>query len=500
MKKTIIKTGVAVVMGLSLSACGNSFLNTPMYNAVDIDDGINDVTTVEYALNGAYAYLRQYQSAGNYSSLLGDYSSDIVYNGLEMGTHATDMYQFIYTETTGTLSSIWSYDYKVIDLAARVIQACERLLPEASLADAKDLQMYEAEARTLRAYATLMLTNIFGHQVMVDGTSYANELGIVIVEKPVQAYEHIERNTVGECYNQILNDLNTAISLFEKGGNRGNMYYLSPQATYGLLARANMYLENWSAAAQAAQNAINLSGIKTLTYDPVDYKALFDGGKSNVESMFALAINSIDNNGTNSAGQFFNNYGYSLSPYLNSLYGPEDCRRAILAFKNDNADGEPLPWWVDKNPFNGGKFGYFGGTNVTYATNYLVNAPEMFLIQAEAYAKMNQMGPALDALLVVAKRNNEITSTDDLPSTMQGFMEFLYDERARELFQEGFRLWDLRRWNISCNLDAIGAPAIMFYYNNQKVGDLVFPIPANEVNSGFGVVQNANWSNSKPKQ
>ena len=499
MKKTIIKTGVTLFMGISLYSCGNSFLDTPIYNAVDIDDGINDVSTVEYALNGTYAYLRQYQSAGNYSSLLGDYASDIVYNGLEMGTHATDMYQFIYTETTGTLSSIWSYDYKVIDLAARVIQACERLMPDATPADQADLSMFEAEARTLRAYATLMLTNIYGHQVKVSGQSYENEMGVVIVNSPVQAYEHIERSTVGECYSQILNDLNTAISLFDKGGDRGNMYYLSPQATYGLLARTQLYLENWSEAAAAAQRAIQISGITTLTYDPVEYKALYNGGKSNVESMFALAINNIDNNGTNSAGQFFNNYGYSLSPYLNSLYAETDCRRAILGFTGVGDDGEPLPWWVDKNPFNGGKYGYFGGSNVTYATNYLVNAPEMFLIQAEAYAHLNQLSQAQESLLVVAKRNNAITSVGDLPSSTQGIIEFLYEERARELFQEGFRLWDLRRWNVACNLDAIAAPEIMFVYNNQRVGDLVFPVPANEVNSGFGVVQNPNWSSSKPK-
>ena len=499
MKKTFIKTGSALILAIALSGCGNSFLDTPMYDAVDVADGLNDPSTVGYALNGAYNYLYNYRAAGNYSSLIGDYASDIVFNGLEMGTHGTDIYQFIYTETTSTLTAIWNYDYKVIDLAARVIQACERLIPESAPADAEELKMYEAEALALRAYSSLMLVNVFGHQVMVNGQSYANDLGIVIVDTPVQAYEHIERSTVGEVYQQIVKDLTTSVNLFEQVGDRGNLFYLSTQAAYGLLARTQLYLENWTEAAQAAQRAIQISGINTLTYDPVDYKALYNGGKSNVESMFALAINNIDNNGTNSAGQFFNSYGYSLSPYLNSLYAETDCRRAILGFTGkDDETGEPLPWWSNKNPFNGGKFGYFSGTNVTYATNYLINAPEMFLIQAEAYAHLNQVAQAQENLLVVAKRNNAITSTADLPSTAQGIIEFLYEERARELFQEGFRLWDLRRWNIDCNLDAIAAPDIRFAYTNQRVGNLVFPIPADEVNAGFGVVQNSNWSSSKP--
>lgn len=499
MKKTIIKTGTAFLASLMLAGCGNSFLNTEMYDAVDVDNGLNDVSTVGYALNGAYSYLLAYQSAGNYSSLIGDYCSDLVFNGLEMGTHFTDLYQFIYTDTNGNFSSIWNYDYKVIDLAARVIEACERLLPDANPAETEELEMYEAEARTLRAYANLMLVNVFGHQVMVNGHSYGNEMGIVIVDTPVQAYEHIERNTVGETYNQILLDLETAINLFSKSGSRGNVYYLSEEAAYGLLARTNMYLENWGAAAQAAQKAIEISGITTLTYNAEDYKALYDGGKSNNESMFALAVSSTQNNGTNSAGQFFTNYGFSLSPYLFSLYAPTDCRISIFGFTDD--DSEEPEWWGQKIPFNGGKFGYFGGSpvNPTYATNYLINAPEMFLIQAEAYANMNQLTQALDALLVVAKRNNAITSTADLPSSQSGILEFLHDERARELFQEGFRLWDLRRWNTPANLDAINAPEIKFTYTNQQLGNLVFPIPANEVNAGFGVVQNPDWSSSIPK-
>ena len=493
MKKLTIKTGVAIMTVFVMSGCGNSFLDTPIYNAVDIDKGLNDVQTVGYALNGTYAYLLQYQSAGNYSSLIGDYASDIVYNGLGMGSHGTELYQFTYTDNYGALTSIWSYDYKVIDESSRVIQACTHLIPNATPAELETLQMYEAEARTLRAYANLMLTNTFGHQVKVSGQDYSNELGIVLVETPVQAYEHVERSTVGECYTQILSDLNAAVALFEKSGSRGNLYYLSPQATYGLLARTYMYLEDWTNAVNSAQKALQLSGISTLTYNAEDYKALYNGGKSNVESMFALAISNTQNNGSDSAGNFFANYGYSLSPYLYSLYSPNDCRLSIMGFE-DNDD-----WWGTKTAFNGGKFGFFGGATVAYANNYLINAPEMFLIQAEAYAQQNQLSQAQQALLVVAKRNNDITSTNDLPSTKEGIMSFLYEERARELFQEGFRLWDLRRWNINCNLYAYGAPEVLFSYNNQKMGDFVFPIPSNEVNAGFGVVQNPNWSASKPK-
>lgn len=73
----------------------------------------------------------------------------------------------------------------------------------------------------------------------------------------------------------------------------------------------------------------------------------------------------------------------------------------------------------------------------------------MFLIIAEANLKSTNgtVANAQKALLTVAKRNAAITSVADLPTTANELMSFIKEERARELFQEGMRLWDLRRWD-----------------------------------------------------
>lgn len=494
MKTKKIYIALALTATMFISGCGDSFLDTPQYDAVDLDKGLTDASSISYALNGTYNRLLGYGSAGNYATLIGDYGSDIVYNGGGFGSHITTIYQFSYSDTEGCFNSIWDNNYKVADNAARVIQACERLLSEDNERDAAKIRMYEAEARCLRAFVSLQLANIFCHQVMVDGSDYSSEPGIVIIDNPIQAYEHVKRSTVGETYQQIIGDLQKAITLFDEAGDRGNLYYFSKKAAYGVLARTYLYLEKWEEAAAAANNSLKEAGITSLVYDADQYKALYNGGKSNTESMFALAISEIDNNGENSAGNFFSNYGYSVSPYLYGLYGSEDCRKTIFGFKNN------APWWGMTSIFNGGKFGDFGESspNPKVATNYLVNAPEMFLIEAEAYTKLNKIADARQALLVVAKRNNAITSADDLPASAEGLMQFIYEERARELIQEGFRLWDLRRWNIPANLFAYRAPNIMYRYTDKRLGNLVFPIPAGEVNAGFGVEQNENWNETMP--
>lgn len=147
----------------------------------------------------------------------------------------------------------------------------------------------------------------------------------------------------------------------------------------------------------------------------------------------------------------------------------------------------------------GGKF-YFGGGNTAYATNYIVNVPEMYLIIAEANLRGTtvDLNAAKEALFKVAKRNSAIT-VDDLGSTKDEVFAFLKNERARELFQEGFRLYDLRRWDEKADVYADNLDDVSYKFTNFAISEFCYPIPASEVNAGFGVEQTADWSNFLPK-
>lgn len=123
----------------------------------------------------------------------------------------------------------------------------------------------------------------------------------------------------------------------------------------------------------------------------------------------------------------------------------------------------------------------------------------MYLIIAESYIKKNDVAKAQEALLPVAKRNTAIATTADLPSTAADLYTFLKDERARELFQEGLRLYDLRRWGDPAQVEAYNAPKILFRSNNFNISEFVFPIPNNEINANFGVTQNEGWASNLPK-
>ena len=491
MKNIFIKAMAGLILAASATACGDKFLDTKIYNGIDLDTGLNSVENIGNALNGCYYRFFQYYFAGNYSTVIGDVASDLTYIHGNTG-HFKTIFNFTYQATDSYLTYIWNYGYKVIDNSSRVIKACNELSEDATASEKEELDLYKAEALCLRAYATLSLTNIFGHQIKVNGQDFSNELGVVVVDEPIEAYAEVERSTVGGCYTAIVKDLTTAIALFDAVGDRQDLYVFGKAAAYGLLARTYTYMENWSDARQAAADAIAESGITSLTYNPAAYKALYNTASSNNESMFALAITPSDNWSANSAGTLFTTYGLSPSPYLLSLYSADDCRRSIIIFNIDENDNIR---------YAGGKFGAYAYGNAAYATNYLINAPEMFLIQAEAYLNdgAGNITEAQKALFVVAHRNPDIAAVTDLPSDVAGLKTFIQDERARELFQEGLRLWDLRRWNKTTGLSATEYPAIKWLIQPTQVGNFVYPIPEAEINAGFGVVQTPGWSDVRPK-
>lgn len=503
MKNIFIKALAGVMLTVGATGCGDKFLDTKIYDAVDLETGLSTPSSLGYALNGVYTRLYYYYFAGNYATTMGDLASDITYwNGKT--SHQNASYEFTYLDTYYGFNYIWNYGYKVADNAARIIKAGNELLPEANADEAAEINLYMAESYALRAYATFVLTNTFGHQVKVDGQDYSSMPGVVIVDEPIQAFSEVSRSTVGECYTAVLNDLDASLRAFDAAGTYNtSIISFNPASVYGLMARVKLYLEDYSGAKDAAKTALQLKGISSLAYTAADYAKLYSTELSNSESLFALAIDDSNNWSANSCGTLFTTYCYGPSPYLVSLYGENDVRMSIMYWTNPGGDayeeyGAITPY------FGGGKFGTgsfnaVNGGNPANQTNYLINAPEMFLIQAEADAKLGNLTDAQSELLVVAKRNADITSVADLPADAAGLMSFIQDERARELFQEGHRFWDLRRWNITTNLSAYDAPNINYAIKNVKVGDVVFPIPADEINAGFGVAQNEGWAATRPQ-
>ena len=93
--------------------------------------------------------------------------------------------------------------------------------------------------------------------------------------------------------------------------------------------------------------------------------------------MFALAITNTTNWSANSYGTLWSTYNFSPSPKLISMYATNDCRKILI-------DGRDKLLQNSEPVYTGGKIAHFSSGNPARGTNYIVNAPEMYLIKAEA--------------------------------------------------------------------------------------------------------------------
>ena len=76
---------------------------------------------------------------------------------------------------------------------------------------------------------------------------------------------------------------------------------------------------------------------------------------------------------------------------------------------------------------------------------------EQYLIRAEAYCRCDNPNYAKATNDTTALRQYRYTSGGNINLTKDNFIEQIANERVRELYMEGFRLNDLKRWGTLYN-------------------------------------------------
>lgn len=106
---------------------------------------------------------------------------------------------------------------------------------------------------------------------------------------------------------------------------------------------------------------------------------------------------------------------------------------------------------------------------------------------AEAYYKSGRAEEAKKALFFVAQRDEDVKAKGSISAEGDDLFKLIEMERVKELVAEGFNFYDMRRWGSKIEKGKQGV---------FDLGNFALPIPADEINSGFGVVQNPKnlWS------
>lgn len=378
---------------------------------------------------------------------------------LNVATFYAITYEATYTPGTANNQFHWETLYSLINRANLIIEGVTKAAQDGVITDAKAKE-YEGEARFLRALAHHELLIHFARPY--KHTADASHLGVpyrtiaVNTSSAVEAASAQGRNTVKECYDLILADLNFAEqNLPETRDGSKKLTRATAGAAIALKTRIYLHMGDYANVITEG-NKLRLKNTYSLTAAP---EGVFANNAGNSETIFAVENAATDNAGVNGALPVM----YSVSP-----------GRSLVAISPILFNS---PWWVagdlrrsQLTKDNGRAVFSNKYRNITTQDDYnqILRWSEVLLNMAEAYARTDKPAEALEALNLV--RNRAVTDLL-LQYTALSFplkndlIEAILWERRIEFAGEGRRWSDIHRLANDPDFSTGGIPAKVRYNN-----------------------------------
>jgi hypothetical protein len=341
----------------------------------------------------------------------------------------------------------------------------------------------------LRAFGYFNLVQLYGKRY--DATAKPNaQLGVPLVLEPTT--EGKPRNTVEEVYAQINKDLAAAAALLTT--SRLNKSHINLSVVKGLQARVALVQQDWANAAKFAAEA-------RAGYVPMTATMYQDGFQDIANSEWMWGFDHLEDQ-----TEYFGGYHSYISCNYNStvirtypkvinslLYKqiPATDVRAKMWVETPTAANSIVPPGGVRPKFLNQKF-RLPGTPSTSAMGDVpyMRAAEMYLIEAEAKARLNDVAGASQVLfdLVKTRDASYVKST----KTGVALIDEILVQRRVELWGEGHRFLDLKRTNAALNRNGTNAIASVALLFDVPAGDVrwEFLIPRREINANPSIVQN----------
>jgi starch-binding outer membrane protein, SusD/RagB family len=289
----------------------------------------------------------------------------------------------------------------------------------------------------------------------------------LILENNTEMYP--SRASVSQIYTQAQTDLEKAAGLL----NLSEDFFANKYAALGVLSRLYLTKEMWTEAANAASEVIE-SGIYSLSKTPF---AAFNHTNNQPEDVFTFKQNNDDNwgslNGTGNDGMsaFYASTNvtgrsdFAINEMVFNMYEPGDLRGKVqLDLVEDVSDAADIYCMFYNGFINTSSGGIFCAKWLTFDRNMpFVRLAEMYLTRAEAnFNNGTTIGdsPVND---IKAIRDRAGVSTPDVID-----LNFIRQERVRELIFEGFRLHDYKRWKWSVGELSYDSPRLVFPISQRE--------------------------------
>lgn len=448
-KKLKMKKLIYIIIAISFFGCKKSFLEqAPNGNSISANTYYNSISEVEGATFVQYTFIdyNDWWQTQWWRSVSGEAASDNAWIGVNGGQGtAVQAAHYTLNAENDRVEAHWIMTYKAIFGFNATIEGIEK-----STVDATVKSRCIAELKFLRAFMYWDLVRNWGDVPLITKTL-----------SPAQ--NDYGRTSAAEVYNFIKADLTAAIGVLPRKSeySTSNKFRISKGAVQALLAKIQLYTENWAEASSLADQVIN-SGDYSLEpeFGSIWSMTNYNGRESIFETQFQFSVQypTIGNFfPTTSMSPAESGWGYFTpsSDLENAFKSEGDSTRLNWTIMRHNfpVAGDPAVTRFDARPsseksarFNrkvyipraertaGGRF----SKDVIH-----LRLADVYLIKAEAAAMLSQTNPALAALKVIRDR---VGLTTNMSLTGWTLIDAVRKERRLEMALEGDRLYDLRRW------------------------------------------------------
>nr|WP_314835296.1 RagB/SusD family nutrient uptake outer membrane protein [uncultured Flavobacterium sp.] len=425
------------------SGCSNDYLDVDQTESIstkDIELFNNDAGAATF-VTAIYSKFLDWNMTSFSWIGLSSIASDDADKGSSPGDTGSDkdlMDALTYNASTPSTSEIFAANYEGINRCNQALS----IIPQLDKADPALRARLLGEAKFLRAFMYFTLVKTYGGVPIIDHLPNPSSEEDRVMQ--------LTRKSSEEVYAYIENDLNDAIAALPNksaypASERGRA---SKGAAYALLAKINLYQENWQ---KVVDNCNLVTGYSIVS----DYASMYRlAGENDAESIFeiqgtgsvpAKGISGYSNTqGARGAGGW--GWGFNTpSVSLVNAYEEGDVRKeATIIFAGTTLyDGRVVPLTVENPRYNYKAYssaftdGWETDTNIKY-----LRYAEVLLMKAEA---LNELGLTTEAIPLL----NQIRTRAGLANTtavLQGDVRTaIWKERRVEMAMEHDRFFDLVR-------------------------------------------------------
>lgn len=490
--KNYFKIGLMISI-MAFVSCEDE-LDRPPYGVLTEDNAIPTITSIENSVRSSYDLLSnrlnilaEWDWAGGLVFQNDYVLQDIASDDMEKKWQSDgdqpwmdDINNFTFTSTNGGPNGLWKYNYEAI---SRLNMVIENLVnPEietiTGITTERKNQLL-GEAYFLRSYYYFSLVTNFGD--------------VPLVVKPIksfqEAFEVSVRADKALVWEQIKTDLATARDLLpnSKYSSETEKWRASRGAAIALLAKSELYTENWSAVPALVDQLAGLGFSLNENYFH-SFSTATEFAENEIIFCFDHQSNAVPRRGNGICAPLGWGFFAPSSDFLNA-FEPNDPRKLYTV----NVEGQNV------NKMLGTLDGTNKGNDDAPSNKIYIRYADALLWKAEA---LNETGDFAGAVAIINQiRERARTSVDALgnippdgtlpdrpastdKATIKGW---LISERRVELGFENQRMLDLKRWGIAKEV-------MTAHGKNFQDRHMLYPIPQSEIDASAGtLVQNPGY-------